>query len=79
MNFEYRWLDIVGLAGLLGGGAFLLYDAIPQRVGPGVWEVLAGSTLLSLGLVLLYTESLWFLRWRRALKIQAEQRPRQNE
>jgi protein-S-isoprenylcysteine O-methyltransferase Ste14 len=65
----YRIFDACGVFVLLGFGAFLLRDAISQSGPSSVAEVIGGSTLLSLGLVLLYAEWVWFLRWRRAVRV----------
>lgn len=67
------FFGFLGVLALFSFGGFLLYDSLSVPVSQS-WEVIGGSTLLSLGLVLLYGESTWFLRWRRAMKLDNEHR-----
>ena len=73
-QLAYRIFDACGVVVLLGFGAFFLYDAILQPGPSQVAELIGGSTLLSLGLMLLYAESVWFLRWRRAVRVDDQSR-----
>ena len=72
-TLAYGLFGVLGVLALFGFGGFLLYDSLSVPVSQS-WEVIGGSTLLSLGLVLLYGESAWFLRWRRAMKSDNEHR-----
>jgi hypothetical protein len=73
-RWGYRIFDACGVVVLLGFGAFFLYEAILQPGPSQVAELIGGSTLLSLGLVLFYAESVWFLRSRRAIRVDERRR-----
>lgn len=67
MRIEYHFLDLFLVLLLLGSGGFILHECEIQSAHSTV-EVLVGSALMAIGLVLLYVETVFFIRWSRAIR-----------